>query len=304
MIFIRKYGTINLGFIGLGKMGAPMSKRLFKKYDNLMVFDKNSEIRDLNELKSQFAPSLSDFRNCDYIFTMLPDAKSTEDVLFSNDGILNSLKKGATIINSGTIGISATCKISDRIGKDFEFIDAPVSGGTIGAEKGTLTFMVGGNKNSIDKAKPLMETMGKNIIFLGELGQGQAAKICNNMLLAINMVGASEAYALAKNLGLDLKIFNDLINVSSGRSWVTEINNPVPDVNESSPSSKNYSGGFSSRLLLKDIGLALDASHENNMNLMALEASNEYFLQMIEKDSESGNKDMSYLFQYILKQKK
>ena len=299
-MFIRKYGTTNLGFVGLGKMGVPMSLRLLKKYENVMVYDKNPETRKIHEFKSQFALRLTDFGNCDYIFTMLPDAKSTEDVLFSSNGILNSLKIGATIINSGTIGISASCKILDRIGKNFEFIDAPVSGGTIGAEKGTLTFMVGGNRNTYDNIKPLLETMGKNIIFLGEVGQGQAAKICNNMLLAINMVGASEAYALAKNLGLDLKTFNDLINVSSGRSWVTEINNPVPDLNESSPSSKNYSGGFSSRLLLKDIGLALDASRENSMNLMGLETSNHYFSQMIGKDKESGSKDMGYLFQYIL----
>lgn len=301
MIFIRKFGSTNIGFIGLGKMGNPMSHRLLKKYKNVIIFDKNLEIRNQNEFRSHFALSLTDFRNCDYIFTMLPDAKSTEDVLFSSDGILNSLKKGATIINSGTIGISASWKILDRIGKEFEFIDAPVSGGTIGAEKGTLTFMASGNKNSCDKIKPLLETMGKNIIFLGRVGQGQAAKICNNMLLAINLVGASEAYALAKNLGLDLKTFNDLINFSSGKSWVTEINNPVPGLNETSPSSKNYSGGFSSKLILKDIGLALDASHECEMNLIALKSSNEYFSQMIEKDQNSGRKDMSYLFQYILK---
>lgn len=290
MIFIRKFGSTNIGFIGLGKMGNPMSHRLLKKYKNVIIFDKNLEIRNQNEFRSHFALSLTDFRNCDYIFTMLPDAKSTEDVLFSSDGILNSLKKGATIINSGTIGISASWKILDRIGKEFEFIDAPVSGGTIGAEKGTLTFMASGNKNSCDKIKPLLETMGKNIIFLGRVGQGQAAKICNNMLLAINLVGASEAYALAKNLGLDLKTFNDLINFSSGKSWVTEINNPVPGLNETS--------GFSSKLILKDIGLALD---ECEMNLIALKSSNEYFSQMIEKDQNSGRKDMSYLFQYILK---
>lgn len=146
MMFIRKYGTTNLGFIGLGKMGAPMSLRLLKKYENVMVFDKNPEARNIHEFKSHFALRLTDFRNCDYIFTMLPDAKSTEDVLFSSNGILSSLKKGATIINSGTIGISASCKILDRIGKNFEYIDAPVSGGTIGADKGTLTFMVGGKK--------------------------------------------------------------------------------------------------------------------------------------------------------------
>jgi 3-hydroxyisobutyrate dehydrogenase len=300
MIFMRKYGTKNLGFVGLGKMGALMSHRLLKKYENVIIFDKNSELRSHHEFKSQFALSLKDFRNCDYIFTMLPDAKSTEHVLFSNDGILNSLKRGATIINSGTIGISASCKIFDRIGKDFEFIDAPVSGGTIGAEKGTLTFMVSGNENSCNQIKPLLETMGKNIIFLGRVGQGQAAKICNNMLLAINMVGASEAYVLAKKLGLDLKTFNNLINSSSGRSWVTEINNPVPDVNESCPSSKKYSGGFSSQLLLKDIILALDASRENSMNLLAIKAAHEYFSKMIEKDKSSETKDMSYLFQYIL----
>lgn len=301
MFFIRKYATLNLGFVGLGKMGVPMSIRLLNKYKNLMVFDKNSEIRNLFDLKAQFASSLSDLKNCDYIFTMLPDARSTDEVLFSSNGILKSLKKGATIINSGTIGISASCKILEKIGGDFDFIDAPVSGGTIGAGKGTLTFMVGGKENSCEKVKPILLSMGKNVIFLGEVGKGQAAKLCNNMLLAINMVGASEAFALAKYLDLDLKTFSNLVNVSSGKSWVTEFNNPVPGVNESVPSSKNYSGGFTSQLLLKDVGLALEASHEKGINLMALETSNKCLSQMIEHDEGSGNKDMSYLFQYMIR---
>jgi 3-hydroxyisobutyrate dehydrogenase len=303
MYFIRKYSTVKLGFIGLGKMGTPMSLNLLNNCKDLTVFDQNAETRTFFEDKANVASNLADFKNCDYVFTMLPDSASTMDVLFSSNGLLNSLNKGATIINSGTIGISACYEIVDKIGKNFDFLDAPVSGGTMGAEKGTLTFMVGGNNNSYQKAKPLLTHMGENIIYLGEVGTGQAAKLCNNMLLAINMIGASEAFALAKNLGLDLKIFNDLVSVSSGKSWVTDFNNPVPGVSKSSPASKNYKGGFSSQLLLKDTDLALKACHEKGMKLMALETSYNYLLQMIKQDEGSGAKDMSYIFQHILSQK-
>lgn len=303
MSFITKYSTAKLGFIGLGKMGTPMSLNLLNKYKELTVFDQNLEIRNFFKAKANVASNLADFKNCDYIFTMLPDATSTMEVLFSSNGLLNSLNKGATIINSGTIGVSACHDIVDKIGKDFEFLDAPVSGGTMGAKKGTLTFMVGGNNITFQKAKPLLMPMGKNIFYLGEVGKGQAAKLCNNMLLAINMIGTSEAFALAKNLGLDLKTFNDLVSVSSGRSWVTDFNNPVPGVSESSPASKNYEGGFSSQLLLKDTDLALRASHEKGMKLMALETCYNYLSQMIKQNEGFGSKDMSYVFQHILSKK-
>lgn len=301
MIFIRKFtSTGNIGFIGLGKMGTPMSNRLIQKYKNIIVFDKDPSSRSRFEGKTMVASSIAELKDCGIVFTMLPDAKSTSDVIFSNEGLLKCLKKGSIIVNSGTIGISESLEINNKLGGDYDFIDAPVSGGTIGAEKGTLTFMVGGNRSSLKNVNELLNTMGKNIIFLGNVGKGQAAKICNNMLLAINMCGTSEAFALAKKLGLNLKNFSDLVNLSSGRSWVTECNHPVPGIDESSPSSKDYNGGFSNHLLLKDIRLALKASMKHNMNFVSLSAAESEYSQMIQKVEGSDGKDMSYLFQYII----
>lgn len=301
MFFIRKFTTSSprIGFIGLGKMGTPMSSRLVDKYTNLIVFDKDLSSCNRFKTKTQVASSIAELKDCDIVFTMLPDARSTEQVLFSDEGLQKYLKKGSIIVNTGTIGISESVGMKNRLSGNHEFVDAPVSGGTIGAEKGTLTFMVGGTQSSLEKIEEILKTMGKNIIFLGDVGKGQAAKICNNMLLAINMCGTSEAFALAQKLELDLNIFSHLVNLSSGRSWVTEYNHPVPSIDKKSPSSNNYDGGFSSGLLLKDIQLALKASKEQNINLKSLNAAESEYSQMIKQINGSEKKDMGFLFQYI-----
>ena len=250
-------------------------------------------------LKGRQKSRVAELKNCDIVFTMLPDAKSTFDVIFSEKGLLKYLSKGSLIVNSGTIGISESINIMNKLDGYCDFVDAPVSGGTLGAEKGNLTFMIGGKYSSLERIKDLLNAMGKHIFFLGDVGKGQAAKICNNMLLAINMCGASEAFALAKRLDLDINKFNKLINQSSGRSWVTECNNTVPGIDSESPSSKNYCGGFSSRLLLKDIRLALDASEEQNLTLNSLKTAESEYSQMIDKFKESEIKDMGFIFQHI-----
>lgn len=305
MLFIRKYtiASPKIGFIGLGKMGNPMSRKLVEKFKDIIVYDKDINARESYKGGASVVADFPSFENCDVIFTMLPDAKSTEDALLSDHGLLKWIKKGTTIVNSGTIGVSESVEIMKKIGPDYEFVDAPVSGGTIGAEKGTLTFMVGSNESAFKKIEHIISAMGENIYFIGEVGKGQAVKICNNMLLAIIMIGTSEAFALAKKLDLDMKLFNDIISISSGRSWVTEVNNPVPLLNESSPSSKNYEGGFSSKLLLKDIRLALEASREQNLNLPVLKTSDDIYSKMIDTDLAAKSKDMSYVFQHILNQK-
>ena len=282
-------------------MGKPMSSRLYEKYNDLIIYDKDAAALNQLKEKPKIASSMDDFKDCDLVFTMLPDAVSTEMTLFSDYGLTKSLKKGAIIVNCGTIGISESIRIMMKLENNYEFVDAPVSGGTIGAEKASLTFMIGGSKMTMDKIIPVLKAMGQKMIYLGEVGKGQAAKICNNLLLAVNIIGASEAFALAERLDLDLKTFSDLVNASSGRSWVTEINNPVPDINCSSPASRNYEGGFSSNLLLKDINLAINTSKENNLNLNTLKSAQAVYSQMISKEKESGLKDMSYIFQYISK---
>lgn len=303
MFLLRKqYSTsIKIGFIGLGKMGGPMSNRLIANNYDVTVFDLNPSAVDAFKNKAKIATDFIAFTNCDVVFTMLPDAKSTKKVLFSNSGLINYLKKGSIIVNSGTIGILECQNIHATLKGDYEFIDAPVSGGTIGACEGSLTFMVGASLESGQKISKILMTMGKNVFSVGEVGSGQATKLCNNMLLAINMMGTSEAFALARKLNLDLNTFSKVINMSSGRSWVTEKNNPVPGISESSPASKNYKDGFSTQLLLKDIHLALLESELKKMNLRALKASEKSYSLMVKQEKDSEQKDMSYLFQYLIK---
>ena len=303
MFLLRKhYSTsVKIGFIGLGKMGGPMSNRLIASKYDVTVFDINPSSVDAFKNKAKIATDLIAFTNCDVVFTMLPDAKSIKRALFSDNGLINYLKKGSIIVNTGTIGILECKNIYATLKGDYEFIDAPVSGGTIGAREGTLTFMVGGDPESGKKINKILMTMGKNVFSVGEVGSGQATKLCNNMLLAINMTGASEAFALAQKLNLDLNTFSKVISMSSGRSWVTEKNNPVPGISESSPASKNYNDGFSTKLLLKDIHLALLESKLKKMNLRALKASEKSYSLMAKQEKDSEQKDMSYLFQYLIR---
>jgi 3-hydroxyisobutyrate dehydrogenase len=291
--------TQKVGFIGLGKMGNPMCKRLARKNINLTVYDKEPNTSDQFKKIATIAPNLESLHDCDVVFTMLPDFRSTNEVLFSDRGLIRSLKKGSIIINSGTIGIAETRDIFMNLRNDFNFLDAPVSGGTQGAESGNLTFMVGGDFTIAKKVEILLKYMGNTISLLGDVGKGQAAKLCNNLLLAINMAGACEAFALAEKLGLDLKTFDQLVNVSSGRSWVTENNNPVPGINNCSPSTNNYMNGFSSGLLLKDIRLALKAIPNDCLKLPMLKQAELAYSKMISTDEDSKFKDMSYLIQHI-----
>ncbi|HVW67601.1 MAG TPA: 3-hydroxyisobutyrate dehydrogenase, partial [Steroidobacteraceae bacterium] len=177
------------------------------------------------------------------------------------DGLLRRIRSGALIIDCSTIAPAVSRQVAEAarpLGLDF--IDAPVSGGTAGAAAGTLTFIVGGSAAALERARPLLSTMGKNIFHAGANGAGQAAKIANNMLLAIHMAGTAEALALGVANGLDPKVLSDIMSKSSGRNWSLEVYNPWPGVQDGVPASRNYSGGFGTALMLKDLGLAAEAS--------------------------------------------
>ncbi|ARU58811.1 MAG: 3-hydroxyisobutyrate dehydrogenase [Pseudomonadales bacterium] len=252
-----------IGFIGLGHMGLPMAKNLVKNQYQLNVFDLNPEpLQELKALGAHVAISATDaIQNVDVIISMLPSSPHVESLYSGPDGLLASITGKPLIIDCSTIAPDCARRVSKAAAdKGLHMLDAPVSGGVAGAEAGTLTFIVGGNSDEFNSAKPILEAMGSKIFHAGDHGAGQVAKICNNMLLAVHMIGTAEALNLGVENGLDPKVLSDIMVSSSGRNWSLEVYNPYPGVMENVPASKSYDGGFLVDLMHKDLGLAMEAA--------------------------------------------
>ncbi|XP_016336304.1 3-hydroxyisobutyrate dehydrogenase, mitochondrial-like [Sinocyclocheilus anshuiensis] len=245
-----------VGFIGLGNMGNPMAKNLMKHGYPVIASDVFPEsCKELRELGAQILDSPADVADkADRIVTMLPSSPNVIDVYTGPNGILKRVKKGSLLIDSSTIDPAVSKEMAvaaEKLGAVF--MDAPVSGGVGAATSGKLTFMVGGPEEEFNAAKELLSCMGANVVYCGQVGTGQAAKICNNMLLAIGMIGTAETMNLGIRLGLDPKLLAKILNMSSGRCWSSDTYNPVPGVMEGVPSANNYQGGFGTTLMAKDI---------------------------------------------------
>lgn len=281
-----------------------MADNIIKKGENrieLTVYDTLAEANTYFKDKAKVASKWSDFSSSQAIFMMLTTANSVAQVLFHKYNLVDLLKKDTIIVNSGTIGVDASKQIDSLLKeKGMRFVDAPVSGGVMGAENSSLTFMAGGCSETIKSIEPILQMMSKKIVYCGDVGKGQAAKICNNMLLAITMQGVCETFSLAQKMNLDLRLLSDIVNTSSGRCWVTEVNNPVPGIVPTSPASRDYNNGFSAQLLLKDIRLAQKEAELSNLHLDGIESAEKSYSEMIAKFPESAIKDMSILFQHIL----
>lgn len=252
----------SIAFIGLGNMGAPMALNLVKAGHALTVFDLSpNAVRQLTDAGAHAAASAADaVKGADIVITMLPASKHVEGVYLEQD-LLGQIGAGTLVIDCSTIAPDSARKVAQAAQeRGLEMIDAPVSGGTGGAAAGTLTFIVGGPQAALERARPVLEKMGKNIFHAGDAGAGQVAKICNNMLLGILMAGTAEALALGVANGLDPKVLSDIVAKSSGRNWATELYNPWPGVMEHAPASKGYAGGFGVDLMLKDLGLAAESA--------------------------------------------
>jgi 3-hydroxyisobutyrate dehydrogenase len=254
---------MKIAFIGLGNMGAPMALNLLKAGHTLAVFDLNKEaLTQLGKAGAQPATSPREAAtNAELVITMLPASAHVKSVLTGEEGILAGITKNVTIIDSSTIdpsSVKAFAELAEQNGNTF--VDAPVSGGTGGAQAGTLTFMVGATASDYEKTKPVLQAMGKNIVHCGAVSTGQVAKICNNLVLGITMAGVSEAMALGEKLGIDPKVLGGIMNTSTGRCWSSDTYNPFPGVIETAPSTRGYTGGFGTDLMLKDLGLANDAA--------------------------------------------
>lgn len=254
---------MKIGFIGLGHMGNPMCRNLLKAGHSIKAFDIVPEL--IGMVVSHGAVHSGSVGECvkdvEAVITMLPSSPHVRNVYSFEAGVLAGAKAGTLLIDCSTIDPMVAREVAfDATAKGLRMIDAPVSGGVGGAEAGTLTFMVGGDTKNFDAAKPMLQSMGKNIVYCGGSGNGQVTKICNNMMLAIEMIATSEGMSLAAKLGMDPKIFAGIVNTSSGRCWSSDTYNPYPGVLENVPAARGYSGGFGADLMLKDLTLVTDAA--------------------------------------------
>lgn len=257
-------------FIGLGNMGGPMASNLLKGGHEVTVFDLSKAAVEAlvteGARTADSARAAADGAEC--VITMLPAGKHVEAVYLGDEGLLESLPAGTLLIDSSTIAPETSRKVAAAAAdKDLVFIDAPVSGGVGGAKAGTLTFICGGEMSTFNRARPVLEAMGKNIFHAGPHGAGQVAKICNNMMLAILMAGTSEALALGVKNGLDPAVLSEIMKQSSGGNWALNVYNPWPGVMEGVPASRDYQGGFLVNLMTKDLGLAFDNAVANQASI-------------------------------------
>jgi 3-hydroxyisobutyrate dehydrogenase len=291
-----------IGFIGLGNMGLPMAQNLIKAGHEVAGFDVTpAGPGKLAESGGKIAKEIGDAAaDMDFVVTMLPAGQHVRDVYLGNGGVFARAKKGAVFIDCSTIDVeTARAVIGEADKKGFLMLDAPVSGGTGGAQGGTLTFMVGGSDAAFAKAQPILEKMGKTIVHAGAAGAGQAAKICNNMILGISMIAVSEAFVLAEKLGLDKQKLFDISSKSSGQCWSMTTYCPVPGPVPTSPANRDYAAGFTAAMMLKDLKLSQEAAKAAGASTPL--GANASALYQKYADSGEAGKDFSGIINYLRK---
>ncbi|CAA7625320.1 putative 3-hydroxyisobutyrate dehydrogenase [Magnetospirillum sp. LM-5] len=252
-----------IGFIGLGNMGAPMARNLLKAGHAVQVYDMSPTAQRAVEADGATGCALHTdvARDAEVIISMLPAGDHVRSVMTGEDGLFAKAPRGCLFIDCSTIDVSTARDMESQAAEAGHLmVDAPVSGGVGGATAGTLTFMVGGSDQAFARAQPILEVMGKTIVHAGGPGNGQAAKICNNMLLGISMIGTCEAFALAEELGLDAQRLFDIASKSSGQCWSMTSYCPVPGPVPTSPANRDYQAGFTAQMMLKDLKLAVEAA--------------------------------------------
>ncbi|HSM54410.1 MAG TPA: 3-hydroxyisobutyrate dehydrogenase [Erythrobacter sp.] len=252
---------MKIAFIGLGNMGGGMAANLVKAGHEVRAFDlSEAAVAAAREHGcAMYASAAEACDGADAVVTMLPNGAIVKAV-YTND-VIGKAPAGAVLLDCSTIDVATAREvISLAEAAGYDMVDAPVSGGIVAANAGTLTFMVGGTDSAFKRAEPILQAMGKAVIHAGAAGNGQAAKICNNMLLGIHMIGTCEAFAMAQKLGLDPQTFYDISSVSSGQNWSMTSYCPVPGVGPTTPADNNYQGGFATALMLKDLKLAMEAA--------------------------------------------
>lgn len=292
-----------IAFVGLGNMGSPMAKNLLSAGFDVQVFDLNkAATKRLEPLGAKVADSLVDVvSGANAVITMLPAGDQVRSVYLGDHHggvrLLNLVESSTFLIDCSTIDPdSARLVANEASNKGLQFVDAPVSGGVAGAKLATLTFIVGGTDSAFLQARTVLQHLGKNVFHAGHAGDGQMAKICNNLMLGILMSGTCEALSLGIDNGLDPKVLSDIMLQSSGRNWALELYNPCPGVMGTAPASNQYQPGFMSKLMLKDLGLGMDAAIQSQSSIpMGTLARNLYAFH-----NANGNEqlDFSSLFEF------
>ena len=283
-----------VAFIGVGNMGCPMAENLMKSGKKIKVFDVSKKMIQIAKEKNlEVIEHLNDLITNDVttVITMLPEGKHSKEVFMGDNGIINKVSKNCLLIDCSTIDIQTSIEIGKKATENgIKMIDAPVSGGVMGAQKATLNIMVGGTKEAFELALPLLKIMGKNIFHAGDLGSGNGAKICNNMSLGIAMIAASESLMLAKRLNIDIKKVHEIMKNASGNSWPISVYPPLPGLIEGTPSNNNYRPGFSAGMMNKDLKLAYNCAKNAN----AITPMGKMALEIYSKFCEDGNDDKDF----------
>ena len=277
-----------IGFIGLGNMGMPMAQNLISNGIKVKGFDVSEEVLK-QALKNEIevcSDALQVSQGINVLITMLPNGEAVSSV-FNSESLLENIDPSILIIECSTISPKTSKELSLKASSlDLEMIDAPVSGGVKGAEEAGLTFMVGGSVESVEKAKPILSMMGKNIFHAGDSGSGQIAKLCNNMLLAIHMSGTAEALSMGVKSGLDPSVLSEIMSKSSGGNWSLDKYNPYPGVMIESPASKDYQGGFLNKLMIKDLNLAKELAQDSKTETPMGDSARNLYDELIEQGLE------------------
>jgi 3-hydroxyisobutyrate dehydrogenase len=294
-----------IGFIGLGNMGAPMAANLLKSQHKVTGFDVVAgPVGNLELQGGKAAPSVAEtVAAADIVVTMLPAGPQVRQVYLGPDGIIAKAKKGALLIDCSTIDVETARAVAVAAAEaGFQMLDAPVSGGVMGAQGGTLTFMVGGTDAAFQKGRPILSNMGRTIVYAGPSGNGQIAKICNNMILACSMIAVCEGFSMAEKLGLPAQTLFDICSTSTSQCWAMNNYCPMPGPVPAAPSNRGYVAGFTASNMLKDLRLSQQAAGTAGAATpMGAAAANLYQLFV---DGGMGGLDFSAIMQLIRRQGK
>jgi 3-hydroxyisobutyrate dehydrogenase len=289
-----------IGFVGLGNMGLPMAQNLLKAGHQVEGVDISPVA--IEKLKSAGGVIVETAKiaaaRADVVITMLPSGKEVREVYFGPNGIIENANAGTLVIDCSTIDVETARAVAGEAEKrGLLILDAPVSGGIGGASAGTLTFMVGGSAQAFTRAQPILEKMGKTIVHAGGSGNGQAAKICNNMILGISMIAVSEAFVLAEQLGLEHQKLFDIASKSSGQCWSLTTYCPVPGPVPTSPANRDYQAGFTAAMMLKDLKLSQEAAQASGVKTqLGADAARIYSAYV---DSGEAGRDFSGVIRFI-----
>lgn len=286
-----------IAFIGLGNMGGPMAANLAKAGHEVRGFDVVEEARDraAEQGISIIETAEEAAQGAEVVFTSLPNGGLVKQVL---ESVLAANEDAKTYVDVSTIAVAEARELADTVSKaGSAFLDAPVSGGIAGAAAGTLAFMVGGTAEDFAKVKPLLDIMGKSVTHCGDIGNGQAVKACNNMILAVQQIVLAEALVLGERLGLDHQAFYDVVSNATGNSWSLSVNAPVPDIVPSSPANNDFKPGFAAALMLKDLKLAMAAADDTKTDTVLGRIAEEQYASFV--DEGHGGLDFSAIISEV-----